>query len=365
MIPSETSSTGVYRPDLLPDLPPGSGVAVVRLRSLGDSLLVTPALHQLKQWRPDLRIAFLVEPAFIPALEHNRDIDELIPVPRDTAGRLQSLLQLRRFQPQLSVSLHGSSTAAWLTQFSGAHWRATFFGLRHTWAHNLLTPPVEPPPGRRSLHTVEHVLSLFRHLGLPHAPAGPIQLAANPQAQARMRQSLAARGIAGGFAFIHANPRSFTMRWDSRKYIDLLTWLWREHGLATVMARHHSMTDEAFEESILAGLPDGAGTLITGTNVEDLIALIAESTLVLGSDGGPIHIAAGLQKPVVAIFSATDVDAWAPWQTSSRVVRNPWPCAPCPADHCYAHAQPECILSVQVEPVRQAVAALLHSVTAG
>lgn len=359
MIPSATFPADVYRAGLLPGLPRDAGIAVVRLRSLGDSLLVTPALHQLKQWRPDLRIAFLVEPAFIPALELNRDIDEIIAVPRDAAGRIQSLFRLRRFQPELAVSLHGGSTAAWLTRLSGAHWRASFLGLRHTWAHNLLTPPVEPPPGRRSLHTVEHILSLFRHLGLPPEPAGPIRLEANPQAQWRVRQSLTARGIGGRFVFVHANPRSHTMRWDADKYAALLTWLWQTHGIAAVMARHLTMTEESFEESILSGLPDGAGTLITGSTVEDLIALIAESTLVLGSDGGPIHIAAGLQKPVVAIFSATDVDAWSPWQTPSRVVRNPWPCAPCPADRCYAHAQPECILSVQIEPVRQAIVDLL------
>lgn len=359
MPPSATLSADVYRPDLLPHLPHGSGVALVRLRSLGDSLLVTPALHQLKQWRPDLRVAFLVEPAFIPALEQNRDIDEIIAVPRDTPGRLQSLFQLRRFQPELSVSLHGGSTAAWLTRLSGARWRATFLGLHHTWAHNLLTPPVEPPPGRRSLHTVEHILSLFHHLGLPPVPAGPIRLEANPQARRRMRQSLAVRGIGGRFAFINASPRSFTMRWDAGKYVELLTWLWQQYRIATVMARRQTLTEESFEESILAGLPSNAGTLITGTTVEDLIALIAESTLVLGSDGGPLHIAAGLQKPVVAIFSATDVDAWAPWKTPSRVVRNSWPCAPCPADRCYAHTRPECILSVQVEQVRQAVAELL------
>jgi heptosyltransferase-3 len=149
------------------------------------------------------------------------------------------------------------------------------------------------------------------------------------------------------------------MRWDARKYVELLSWLWQTHGIATVMARPATMTKESFEETILAGLPEGAGTLITGTTVEDLIALIAEASLVLGSDGGPIHIAAGLQRPVVAIFSATDVDAWSPWQAPSRIVRNPWPCAPCPADRCYAHAQPECILSVEVEPVRRAVAELL------
>ena len=59
-------------------LPPGSRVAVLRLRSLGDCVLTTPALDILKRFRPDLRLAVVVEDRFRAVFEGNPDIDEIL-----------------------------------------------------------------------------------------------------------------------------------------------------------------------------------------------------------------------------------------------------------------------------------------------
>ena len=66
-------------PTVLERLPQGARVAVVRLRSLGDCVLSTPAIHILKQARPDLRVAVAVENVFRAVFEGNPDIDELLP----------------------------------------------------------------------------------------------------------------------------------------------------------------------------------------------------------------------------------------------------------------------------------------------
>ncbi len=342
-------------PDVLPGLPSGARVAVLRLRSLGDALLGTPALTALARWRPDLRISYLIESQFAPVVAGNPDIADILLVPPGLAARADVARRLRSLRPALVINWHGGSTAAWLTRASGAPLRACFEGTRHAWAHNRLTPPVAPPPERPRLHTVEHQATLLFHLGLPITTLGPCRLIPSRVARQRVRARLNEKGIHGRFAFLNANPRSFTMRWAPSNYHRLLPWLAQECELPAVMARGRVSDVEAVEEQILGDLPPQCGALLTGTSVEDLIALIAESDFVIGSDGGPLHIAAALGKPVVALFSATDSDVWAPWQTPHRIVQNPFPCNPCPADRCYAFAQPECVLSLRVEQVQDAI----------
>ncbi|MGH9482140.1 MAG: glycosyltransferase family 9 protein, partial [Terriglobales bacterium] len=193
-----------------------------------------------------------------------------------------------------------------LERGSGAPQRATFLGLRHGWAYNLRTPPKSPPPGRARLHTVEHIASMFEALGMPTTALGPLQLFATQKSRQRMRQRLAQRGITGAYAFLTTEAREPGLRWPAANFRELAEWLKRERGLASVMA------------SAGAGEPVAGAVLISGTTVEELIALEAEAELVVGNDGGPIHIAAALGKPVVALYSTTDIEVWSPWQARAR-----------------------------------------------
>lgn len=292
--------------EVLPDLPQGAGVAFIRLRSLGDTLLVSPAAAAVKAWRSDLRLAMLVEPRFAAVVAHNPDFETIIEVPATVAGRVQALRELRQFHPALVIGLHGGSTAAWLSRFSGAPQRATFAGLRHGWAYGLRTPPAAPPAGRARLHTVEHVLSLLTALGLPPVTPGPLKLMLRPEARRRIREHLAQRGVTGRYAFLGTEAREPGMRWPLDRFARLAAWLRETCGLASVQA------------SATAGEPVAGATLISGTSVEELMGLEAEADLVITNDGGPVHIAAAAGKPLVVLYSTTDIEVWHPWQARVR-----------------------------------------------
>jgi ADP-heptose:LPS heptosyltransferase len=103
------------------ELPIGCRVAAVRLRSLGDCVLTTPALDILKRARPDLRIAVVVEDRFRAVFERNPDIETLLG---------PSWRELRAWSPEFCLNLHGGSASARLTALSGSRLRGGFAHYR-------------------------------------------------------------------------------------------------------------------------------------------------------------------------------------------------------------------------------------------
>src|SRR5215831_3504125 len=106
---------------VLERVPHGGRVLIIRLRSLGDCVLSTPALTLLKQSRPDLRVAVVVEDKFRAIFEGNPDIEVLLP-PDAPA--------VYRWRPDLVLNLHGGTRSAMLTGASGAKSRAGFAHFR-------------------------------------------------------------------------------------------------------------------------------------------------------------------------------------------------------------------------------------------
>jgi len=140
-------------------LPPGSKIAVLRLRSLGDCVLTTPALDILKRYRPDLRVAVVVEDRFRAVFEGNPDVSEILP---------PALGALRRWRPALCLNFHGGARSAWMTLLSGARYRAGFAHYRRQFAYNVRIPRAQQILSvDRKVHTAEHLASAMFYLGAP------------------------------------------------------------------------------------------------------------------------------------------------------------------------------------------------------
>src|SRR6266705_3478174 len=141
---------------VLDRLPSGSRVAVIRLRSLGDCVLTTPALALLKRHRPDLRITVIVEPRFSAVFEGNPDIDEICP----GAARAD-----------LALNLHGGTRSMMLTARSRARFRAGFAHHRYSFLYSTKIPTAQEILGvNRRVHTTEHLAAAVFFLGVPQTP---------------------------------------------------------------------------------------------------------------------------------------------------------------------------------------------------
>src|SRR5208337_3579920 len=150
--------------NVLDRLPSGARVAIIRLRSLGDCVLTTPAISLLKQARPDFEIAVVVEDCFAPVFAGNPDIGRILAPNAASVGR---------FRPQLAVNLHGGATSVRLMLAAASGLRAGFAHFRFQPMYNLRIPRAQEILGPqilksdRKVHTVEHLASAMFYLGVP------------------------------------------------------------------------------------------------------------------------------------------------------------------------------------------------------
>jgi len=278
---------------ILERLPREGRVGVIRLRSLGDCVLTTPALDILKRSRPDLRVAVVVEDRFRAVFEDNPDVDQILP-PRPGA--------LRGWRPDLCVNLHGGARSAWMALFSGARWRAGFAHFRHQFVYNLRIPRAQEILGvERKVHTAEHVASAMFWLG-----AKPVEI---PRAKLA---APAPAPRASALAAIHPVAATPEKTWRADGFLAVAEHLKRS-GMEPIFIG--ASGDDLF--------PFRAYRVLSGAALAEVKQLLAASALFVGNDSGPAHMAAAFGVPSVVIFGASDPAIWGPWRTPSQVVSAP------------------------------------------
>lgn len=274
----------------------GCRVAVIRLRSLGDCVLTTPALDILKRARPDLRIAVVVEDRFRPIFERNPDIEALLG---------PSWRELRAWSPEFCLNLHGGSASARLTALSGARQRAGFAHYRWQSLYNVRIPRAQQILGEeRTVHTAEHLASAIFHLGVPRVEipraklfAGGTVLLACPSAP---------------YAVIHPVASQPNKTWPAAGFLAAARFLHDSLSLDPVFIAGPGEDLAAFREF----------RTVIGAPLNEIKSLLSGATLFLGNDSGPAHMAAAFGLPMVAIFGASDPAIWHPWRTESVVLQN-------------------------------------------
>lgn len=334
---------------------------LIRLRSLGDSILSLPLIQALHEWRPDLRIDVLIESAFAPVFENHPAVAEVLVVKSGAAcqgrSRAGTALELRRRRYPAVVNLHGGTTSLWLTVASGSPVRIGQEGFRGARCYNRRIPPSCRIWQSRELHTVEHQLSLMLWLGLPLPNRPRPLLPVGAGARETVRRRLAELGIAPGtFVLVHPTATLPTKQWPEGRFAALADRLDQEHGRTVVFVA------APWEAGILESIARQARRrhrFLYDLALRDLFALIEICRLYVGNDSGPLHAAAALGRPIVAVWGSSDHRAWHPWDTLYESIRSDLPCMPCPGYSCAAFDRPRCILDIPVERVAAACARML------
>jgi heptosyltransferase-3 len=280
-------------PSILDRLPSGSRIAVIRLRSLGDCVLTTPALALLKSNRPDLQVALVVEPRFRGVFEDNPDV-KIILAPKASA--------IAAWKPHLVLNLHGGTSSMALTIGSRAPLRAGFAHHRYSFIYSEKIPRAQQILGEeRPVHTAEHIASAIFWLGVPRKEIPRAKLFAAPAP------------AAGPYAILHPFATQRAKTWPAENFLTVADFLKNTCGLDPVF---------------LAGPSDDVAPFQThrvyqSAPLTHVKSLLSGAQLFVGNDSGPAHVAAAFGIPVVVLFGPSDPTTWAPWRTESRVLTSP------------------------------------------
>lgn len=340
---------------LLSGLPHGAEVLLIRIRSLGDLVLETPAIRALHDWRPDLRICVLAEERFAAVFEGNPAISEVL----ISRGLTETALELRRRNFPIIFNQHGGPRSAMLTGASGAARRVGWVGYQYSFLYNVHVPDAAEFYGKDTVHTVKHRISQLYFCGLPRGPVPPTELFPQRDAIASAAAKLGAKGISAGsrYAVLQPGARLPGMRWPAGNFAAVARWLREVHGISTVV--NASERDQAVAAESAREFQDCA-VIPSAMDVRELIALISGASLFVGNDSGPAHIASALGVPAAVIFSETDPASWGPRSARSRVVSTGAAFAHPRGDKAVLVAQPRSIESIGVDEVQKACEELLR-----
>lgn len=320
----------------------GATVAVIRLRSLGDTVLITPALQILRRARPDVWIVVLLDRALVPLLDGSPDVDQIVAV--DPHGRRDLVRFVRSLKPELCLNLHGGSTSAWLTALSGAKYRAGYGHYSKRYLYNVRIPRAQTILGRAKdapVHTAEHHASAIFHLGAERCEIPPARLHAKPRPAQREP-----------YAIFHVAAAYETKRWAEQHFLSMARYVSDRHKLSPLIMAGPGQDHLLDAFAGFERLP----TL----SIAAMKTFLENASLFVGNDSGPAHVAAAFGVPSVVVFGSSDLKVWGPWGGKGEAVETPFDCKPCKGDKCYAFEEPRCILTVTPDAVEAAIERVLR-----
>jgi lipopolysaccharide heptosyltransferase I len=273
---------------------------VVRLGSLGDLMHTLPAVAALRSGFPRARVDWVVEQKWSALVELVTVVDNVIPWRRGLFNSLAGLLDLRRRNYSRAIDFQGLYKSALLARFSGAPRRIGFDSgfAREPGAARFYSQRVIPA----GQHVAAMNLSLAVAAGAPQTDVMAYPLRLPAEDLPALREMLEREGL-GDFCVISPGGGWRSKCWPPERYGALCAELWRRLSIRAVVNAGPGEEDLARTVVASAG---PAKPVVFSPALRELAALVGRARVVVAADTGPLHLAAALGTPVVALFGPTD-----------------------------------------------------------
>jgi lipopolysaccharide heptosyltransferase I len=326
-------------------------ILLLKPSSLGDVVQALPVLRLLKLHFPDSHLFWWIESSLAPLLEADPDLAGLLRFERQRWARptgwpdlFASLRDLRARQFDWVIDLQGLARSAlfgWLANSGlfvgldnpgegGRDGARAFYDLR-------------PPRCAPGTHAVDRYLAVLPLLGVPVHDRFQ-WLPERPPVAAAVRAKWNADGAR--WLVLLPGARWTTKRWPAEHFAELV------RGVASDFADLRfvilgSRAEAALAQPIAAACPERVLDLTGQTSLPEMVEWLRLSQLVVTNDTGPMHVAAALGKPVVALFGPTNPASTGPYRQVRSVLQNrTLPCVPCFKGQCSYAAPLECLRSL-------------------
>ena len=334
-------------------------ILIIKLSSIGDVIHTLPSLYAIRRRYPDAVIDWLVEEDASRLVNGHNLLNDCIivrrkrwlkkPLSAETWQEASIILKtLRDREYDIVIDFQGLIKSGIWTFLSKGKRRVGFRRRRELSSIflNEALPPYNP-----DLHAVDRYQKLAQHIGAEVTNVEfPLSISENERQNAI--SILKENGVLEGQLFIVVNPmaRWETKLWGNDRFASLCNLITDKFDMRVVLTGSGSMVSEI--DKIIAMTNGRTVNLAGKTDLKELTAIICYSKLMITVDSGPMHIAAAIGKPVIALFGPT-----APWRTGPYgdrhiVIRKGLPCSPCFLKKC---KDVKCMKEIKVEDVIKAV----------
>lgn len=315
---------------------PPRRILIIKPSSLGDIVHALPVLAAIRACYPAARVAWLIATPFAPLLENHPEIDELIPFDRKRFGRMwrswsawrefwRFVARLRRRRFDLVFDLQGLLRSALLGLFANAPHRIGPEDAREgaRWCYTRRVPV------SGATHAVDKNIALARAVlppaAVPALNAPRFDLALTAAEHASAASLLKDAGLnPDNFTAVIPGARWPTKQWPAAHFADFINRAPDEH-----YALLGSPDERPLCERIMRDTPQNVANLAGTTSLRQLAALLARARRVVCNDSGPMHIAAAVGAPLVAIFGPTNPARTGPYTSNAQIIQQSLDCVPC------------------------------------
>ncbi len=342
-------------------------LAVFKMRNIGDVLMVTPVLRALRETFPEAKISVIVNSGTEAMLANNPHIDEVLVYRRkdNSRGKIRRLFDelsfvrdLRRRRFDLTIGFTEGDRTAWYSWFCGAPHR---FGIVKRLVDK--TPAYNHPlrPTKEVLHEVERHFVLLEKAGLHLRTSKPgnLCLVVPDELRAWAREQFAPLRPAR-IVHIHPVSRWLWKCWSNESMAQVIDWLQTERQSRVVVTTGPAQREMERAREIVRLCKTRPVFHDGNLSLGQIAALSAESDGYFGVDTAPMHMAAAVGVPVIALFGPTDPQNWGPWTPVGQVLSKHCLCNdPASGEKCDWNKVRACLAAITVEEAQAALDQML------
>lgn len=329
-------------------------ILLIKPSSLGDIVHAMPTCAAIRRAYPKARLTWLVKREWAGLVERIEGVDRVWPVESTLVGWLSQVSPLRAEQFDLVVDLQGLFRSAAIGWLSGSPLIAGFANGREGspwfYSRSVPVPSLE-------LHAVDRYLLVAKAVGAVVFGTPEFHFRLSQADHDEVDRLLSRSGVAPGTSWVALNvsARWPTKRWPAASFAEVADRLQQEGYGAVVLI---GGPDERADVAAVRGKMKTPAIDLTGaTTVGLLPALLSKASLLITNDSGPMHIAAAVGTPVVALFGPTSAVLTGPYGVGHQVLTGNVSCRPCFSRTCHNAVHLECLQMVSPEQVLAAAQA--------
>ena len=335
-------------------MPKFQRILLIKPSSLGDIVHAMPACAAIRRAYPKARLTWLVKRQWAGLVERIDGVDRVWPVKSTFKGWLSQVPALRTEHFDLVVDLQGLFRSAAIGWLSGSPLLVGFANGREgsPWFYSRRVPVPQS-----EMHAVDRYLLVAKAVGAVEAGAPEFHFRIPQTDYDEVDRLLSRSGVTPGTSWVAMNvsARWPTKRWPTASFAEVADRLQQEGCGAVVMI---GGTEERADVAAVRGMMKTSSIDLAGaTTVGLLPALLSRASLLITNDSGPMHIAAAVGIPVVALFGPTSAARTGPYGVGHNVLTGKVPCSPCFSRTCHNTLPLECLRLVSPQQVLAVVRA--------